>query len=213
MRGTEIRHPGFDPHFWITPACAGNSWTLPGRIGRSRDHPRVCGEQTTPTSVKAKAEGSPPRVRGTDTSIYDTMTQQRITPACAGNRRRPPWPMAVGRDHPRVCGEQRLAHQGFPNPAGSPPRVRGTDPGGGVQALRGGITPACAGNSLPLASSPPCWWDHPRVCGEQADNNVCMAAKAGSPPRVRGTARLNCPSKIRIWITPACAGNRLFHFA
>ena len=69
----------------ITPACAGNSPLYEKDLPRSRDHPRVCGEQAAYLLEELGRKGSPPRVRGTDTSIYDTMTQQRITPACAGN--------------------------------------------------------------------------------------------------------------------------------
>ena len=31
----------------ITPACAGNSGPPPGSRPRNRDHPRVCGEQSS----------------------------------------------------------------------------------------------------------------------------------------------------------------------
>ena len=75
-----------------------------------------------------------------------------ITPACAGNSdrnlpgKREPW------DHPRVCGEQifRL----LPGKAliGSPPRVRGTVDARIHGLVEHGITPACAGNSLPYTS-------------------------------------------------------------
>ena len=49
----------------ITPACAGNR-ALFGRVGKEdEDHPRVCGEQHTSSSVQSIMGGSPPRVRGT----------------------------------------------------------------------------------------------------------------------------------------------------
>ena len=65
VRGTGGFYPGQHSVCGITPACAGNSWTAPGRIGRSRDHPRVCGEQMRDIHTRCREEGSPPRVRGT----------------------------------------------------------------------------------------------------------------------------------------------------
>ena len=110
----------------ITPACAGNRFQTLWRLLPQTDHPRVCGEQAKATIVHHVKHGSPPRVRGTVASVIAMAGDERITPACAGNRwlrsrwtRYPP-------DHPRVCGEQRdllLLHNAH---RGSPPRVRGT---------------------------------------------------------------------------------------
>ena len=110
------------------------------------DHPRVCGEQVDEINEAVLRAGSPPRVRGTGQSHSFTDRQNRITPACAGNRlcqhpRPHPW-----QDHPRVCGEQYLRHRLALNVGGSPPRVRGTDADPVSVADSMGITPACAGN-------------------------------------------------------------------
>ena len=78
----------------ITPACAGNSWTLPGSIDRSRDHPRVCGEQDLGYSVPIPGGGSTPRLPGRDCNSVKGRKKIRITPACAGNR---PFPINKGR--------------------------------------------------------------------------------------------------------------------
>ena len=79
--------------------------------------------------------------------------QDRITPACAGNRGQQAFRVIAGEDHPRVCGEQASSSlQRTTNP-GSPPRVRGT--GIFLQSLlrRDRITPACAGNRFRLGFS------------------------------------------------------------
>ncbi len=110
----------------ITPACAGNRWWPPGPASCSWDHPRVCGEQHGGHTVRAKSVGSPPRVRGTASWQSFCMSENRITPACAGNSG---FCLArnVGRwDHPRVCGEQEVATHMARLLDGSPPRVRGT---------------------------------------------------------------------------------------
>jgi len=55
----------------------------------------------------ATVGGSPPRVRGTGIDLPDGVDDNRITPACAGNRDDPEVREIVLWDHPRVCGEQR----------------------------------------------------------------------------------------------------------
>ena len=96
--------------------------------------------------------------------------------------------MAGGRDHPRVCGEQSWRRGPRPSP--------------------GRITPACAGNRSTEVFPKSADSDHPRVCGEQRPPSSTMAAKIGSPPRVRGTEDLRRQGGGHRRITPACAGNR-----
>ena len=137
------------------------------RGSKSKDHPRVCGEQLRTRISFSTFIGSPPRVRGTGGEISTKVVTGRITPACAGNSA-PAGPCGpVSPDHPRVCGEQWGIRRGMAMLYGSPPRVRGTALPPEVVAKRGRITPACAGNR----SAAPYGWqlhrDHPRVCGEQ----------------------------------------------
>ena len=65
VRGTAAR--GFSRRGCkrITPACAGNSWFGDEVTPAALDHPRVCGEQNSPSSEWKRSIGSPPRVRGT----------------------------------------------------------------------------------------------------------------------------------------------------
>ena len=148
VRGTENR--GFICLIYkrITPACAGNSDMSISRYCLRRDHPRVCGEQSSPFPYCTHGIGSPPRVRGTAFSFSLAAFDVRITPACAGNSP-PRWAWsATPQDHPRVCGEQHGSLCCFPAIRGSPPRVRGTAAGILKFPLSRGITPACAGNSM-----------------------------------------------------------------
>ena len=110
----------------ITPACAGNSFYCVSPHIHIGDHPRVCGEQVHRSASVTGFPGSPPRVRGTASSVSETASSGRITPACAGNSRRIPAPAMQTWDHPRVCGEQLLYTLQSRRPTGSPPRVRGT---------------------------------------------------------------------------------------
>ena len=110
----------------ITPACAGNSCIPYALFLARQDHPRVCGEQRTSSPGASRTRGSPPRVRGTGLTGGETVYAQRITPACAGNRKNQPSAYTSERDHPRVCGEQWVLNHARLPVSGSPPRVRGT---------------------------------------------------------------------------------------
>ena len=108
VRGTGRAAGRYFDHDGIIPACAGNRKSDSGSTCRVRDHPRVCGEQEKgETNIKALV-GSSPRVRGTVPKASIAPVPQGIIPACAGNSRRRAAPTPSSRDHPRVCGEQRV---------------------------------------------------------------------------------------------------------
>ena len=151
----------------ITPACAGNRPHRALEIHLHRDHPRVCGEQTLMAEDGKMNKGSPPRVRGTESANETARVGQGITPACAGNSEGAKKARILGKDHPRVCGEQSQNLAALNGYKGSPPRVRGTEKSRLAYLFYYRITPACAGNSAPLRWCSSRCWDHPRVCGEQ----------------------------------------------
>ncbi len=131
----------------ITPACAGKRCPWLSMPGGCRDHPRVCGEKPFLQLRTLSAQGSPPRVRGKENGLCQSVHRLWITPACAGKRSplRPTlarsWitPACAGKsisvscihfhtkDHPRVCGEKLSAFSTSRTLMGSPPRVRGKD--------------------------------------------------------------------------------------
>ena len=115
---------------------------------------------------------------------------------------------APSRDHPRVCGEKEILHHTRIARSGSPPRVRGKDIAIRKVANYDRITPACAGKSPCGCTAAIRSGDHPRVCGEKADQVVRGGGVKGSPPRVRGK---ECGLRLHAFqtgITPACAGKR-----
>ena len=132
----------------ITPACAGNRYSCLFIKTFSRDHPRVCGEQSALASNSPSIPGSPPRVRGTAMARLHGEYVKRITPACAGNSLNPPFGISSYKDHPRVCGEQPMGRPRGGRGKGSPPRVRGTALFPRHHLTSSRITPACAGNSF-----------------------------------------------------------------
>ena len=93
---------------------------------------------------------------------------------------------------------------------GSSPRVRGTPVHGVEQISRGGIIPACAGNTRVVEVAAGLVGDHPRVCGEHCAVSFAWAASVGSSPRVRGTQCERQFIAAVLGIIPACAGNTIW---
>ena len=152
VRGTVAASMEQLRHLRITPACAGNSAASCPRCPLRWDHPRVCGEQAGITVCTLSLKGSPPRVRGTEARPGVTCYAARITPACAGNSLSVITAAPGIQDHPRVCGEQLMMRISSGIQKGSPPRVRGTADHFLGMASLGGITPACAGNSVSMTN-------------------------------------------------------------
>ena len=107
VRGTPYKVVAAVCKTGIIPACAGNTDACRRGGELLRDHPRVCGEHLSAAFNLPFAEGSSPRVRGTQLCHLQGCNPRGIIPACAGNTspcpRRPGWRW----DHPRVCGEHR----------------------------------------------------------------------------------------------------------
>ena len=152
----------------------------------------MCGEQITMDTWEKTKEGSPPRVRGTVRTGADHGERERITPACAGNRSSRRSVKNHRKDHPRVCGEQ-LHHQiQRLLPAGSPPRVRGTESAYIKIEMKLRITPACAGNRLRSSLWPGMKSDHPRVCGEQTKKSPSFQHSLLSDQENSFSLKYNC---------------------
>ena len=86
MRGKEAAGKLCSPGRGITPAYAGKSEQAFPVDGRDWDHPRVCGEKSSPTSSHRRGQGSPPRMRGKAGSGGQCPERSGITPAYAGKR-------------------------------------------------------------------------------------------------------------------------------
>ena len=129
-----------------------------------------------------------------------------ITPAYAGRTLGFLIGLELLWDHPRVCGENLAWRGGCKSTEGSPPRMRGElslDRGG---CVGGGITPAYAGRTGAHPFLCWCWWDHPRVCGENGLDVGLLGSALGSPPRMRGELTPAIILGVLEGITPAYAG-------
>ena len=109
----------------IIPAYAGStrvgeSWTV-----RHRDHPRIRGEHSSPSTSRSTSWGSSPHTRGARLSGECGHSGVGIIPAYAGSTRlwrpcrRRPW------DHPRIRGEHIIFRSIAAFEVGSSPHTRG----------------------------------------------------------------------------------------
>ena len=125
MRGRVYAERHKDHYTGITPAYAGKRSLPPSALCGTRDHPRVCGEESGLFWRQTGYAGSPPRMRGRVKSYDNAVLLSGITPAYAGKRGRPEYCNGGNQDHPRVCGEEASVLLKFIAAAGSPPRMRG----------------------------------------------------------------------------------------
>ena len=115
MRGKECLLGSAPNPFGITPAYAGKRYDFYSICYRRWDHPRVCGEKSSPILDCKSPVGSPPRMRGKGNRRWPRCGLLGITPACAGKRYVGTSRFGTSGDHPRVCGEKPT--QTAPTPA------------------------------------------------------------------------------------------------
>ena len=84
MRGKDDQLHEGSKQFRITPAYAGKNCKFSTSLVNNWDHPRICGEKVWMLSAVARAQGSPPRMRGKDGLRDDAQRYRGITPAYAG---------------------------------------------------------------------------------------------------------------------------------
>ena len=148
-------------------------------------------------------------MRGTRRHDHRRRWLRGIIPAYAGNTSAANFEKLTIWDHPRVCGEHRMADLITITQVGSSPRMRGTRGHHAERAQDHGIIPAYAGNTVTALHRDGLMRDHPRVCGEHFVNTTGEVDKTGSSPRMRGTRRKRRPQDHLPGIIPAYAGNTL----
>ena len=114
-------------HVRITPAYAGKSIYQRKKYRDRLDHPRLCGEKEERNPSDYVLLGSPPPMRGKDTTGKNLTMTAGITPAYAGKSYR---------------SESWNFHL-----TGSPPPMRGKAFVSVIKTSSTGITPAYAGKS------------------------------------------------------------------
>ena len=167
MRGTFAPCRAVAAELGIIPAYAGNTRRAGSWSDCYRDHPRVCGEHTPSSRKKVNFSGIIPAYAGN--TLFGLSSARNV------------------RAHPRVCGEHHLSCESIAVYGGSSPRMRGTLGSRVVAAVRRGIIPAYAGNTLGALYERTLLRDHPRVCGEHRTVSENTVVVPGSSPRMRGT--------------------------
>ena len=94
----------------ITPAYAGNTYSLSLELCRLQDHPRLRGEHAILATKTNKIPGSPPPTRGTLFVCLRLHLAPRITPAYAGNTTHLYDYFLQLEDHPRLRGEHQATY-------------------------------------------------------------------------------------------------------
>ena len=186
-RGTRRGRAGARATRRISPACAGNTDKFGISRCEHRDQPRVRGEHVV--------------------LLIDDAHVLRISPACAGNTAADEPRRAAEADQPRVRGEHRMNTFSSVGSSGSAPRARGTRRLRRLGPRAQRISPACAGNTDPLAARHGHRADQPRVRGEHAADLPPGHLGSGSAPRARGTLLGGEAAGVIGRISPACAGN------
>ena len=206
VRGKGEGLDGLGDGRWIIPAGAGKSLGDHSHPSIIQDHPRGCGEKGASSPRERACAGSSPRVRGKDKEARRGGALRRIIPAGAGKSLRATTYKARRWDHPRGCGEKRLALATSSMMEGSSPRVRGKASRRDRRSPASGIIPAGAGKRVHRRRDHGRRKDHPRGCGEKRRTCSGLACSAGSSPRVRGKDR-GSPHRVpRDRIIPAGAG-------
>ena len=152
---------------WITPACAGKSWSNALPCSRREDHPRVCGEKFFVIYPATYRYGITPACAGKRSVDGNARLSEQDHPRMCGEKREFSEKCSCFQDHPRMCGEKLCRSVALPLSTGSPPHVRGK-----VGTLISDktvqrITPACAGKRESPEMHEYSGQDHPRMCGEK----------------------------------------------
>ena len=211
MRGKVVNMPHLQVKVGITPAYAGKRQFCPPAGRTDKDHPRMCGEKMMKAGSNCAMLGSPPRMRGKAELGHAQQLLSGITPAYAGKSLKFCERCALGKDHPRVCGEKLTRHLTASGGRGSPPRMRGKVLAALVLPSPTRITPAYAGKSVAHFGLMQLVRDHPRVCGEKLFLPEPHPVGTGSPPRMRGKVIMANIYSLYNRITPAYAGKSRVH--
>ena len=110
------------------------------------------------------------------------------------------------REHPRVCGENRLVRKEKSWLPGTSPRMRGKRLRNSEKTPEGRNIPAYAGKTFFCSSAFLLSEEHPRVCGENLRSHRLRQPKIGTSPRMRGKPFCLCLITSVYRNIPAYAG-------
>ncbi len=189
------------------PAGAGSTASCCCATTTARDHPRGCGEHSTPRTRSGASSGPSPRARGAPGVRRFRRRRGGTIPAGAGSTHARSAPNSTPGDHPRGCGGHPRARSASSTCRGPFPRVRGARRIRTQHVRRAGTIPAGAGSTWrPHCAAGSCR-DHPRGCGEHQGIPAIATRMGGPSPRVRGAHRPGRDDPSRAGTIPAGAGS------
>ena len=170
----------------LIPAWAGKTSYFADVRKAGQAHPRVGGENGTPSGRASLPWGSSPRGRGKHRGLCAVLKRDGLIPAWAGKT-------------PSLAADARAG-------CGSSPRGRGkrARPRGRRHSL--GLIPAWAGKTVNGAGKLATQEAHPRVGGENQEVAAERASTTGSSPRGRGKRRSCDDHDVIEGLIPAWAG-------
>ena len=119
----------------------------------------------------------------------------------------------MGRDLPRVCGDQPGYTFVLDYWCEFPPRARGSTLVIALSAKIVYIYPACAGINLGKAQLLSRYLNLPRMRGDQPNGYATCNVEKEFTPQARGSTQFDMPPARRASIYPACAGITLRYSA
>ena len=151
---------------WFIPTLVGNTYKT-RCICRSRAvHPHACGEHCLTWKNLVAVHGSSPRLWGTHDYVQDTYGSRRFIPTLVGNTLIiiSQWYWLTV--HPHACGEHSFSTHSASIPAGSSPRLWGTQNCTARHQSPTRFIPTLVGNTVNAVVNDSNNAVHPHACGE-----------------------------------------------
>ena len=172
-------------------------------------HPRVGGENPEGVQDVLTNWGSSPRGRGKLSIGAGIAFALRLIPAWAGKTLFFQSSALLGWAHPRVGGENVRVIPVRGSTAGSSPRGRGKQVKYRPSYMTYRLIPAWAGKTPSTGAFRGRWRAHPRVGGENYQDEIKISLLIGSSPRGRGKQRGGGFDERGARLIPAWAGKTL----
>ena len=170
----------------ITPACTGNTFFLSFFCNVRWDYPCMRREYLTASNCLNDPEGLPLHAQGILSLSSCRHASDGITPACAGNTTEFDYEATKSWDYPCMRREYRHAiFQQLCN-AGLPLHAQGIHTFKELVMNAGGITPACAGNTMHITVSTRLTRDYPCMRREYSILNMFHQQVMGLPLHAQG---------------------------
>ena len=155
-----------------TPAGAGKTYPSASSLAPHQKHPRRRGEDGSTSSIIKIFGETPPQARGRPFKIRHNGFDYGNTPAGAGKTHRRRCGLVKRRKHPRRRGEDSGWCSSWIGIPETPPQARGRLDRPAEPHRHAGNTPAGAGKTPLIRSSPFTRRKHPRRRGEDAYLNL-----------------------------------------